>query len=223
MKVSIHQPSFLPWSGLFHKILSSDVHVFYSTASFTKRGYQNRVMYDGSWLTLPVKMKGIQHEGDRVDAINNIQLVDYSRNVGKIVKRMAMTEKSKPYFKRIEPILDCLAVYNGDNLADLNIQLTMMICSILDPGMGVRFVMDEHLHIEGEDPVDKLNSMIEQVGGTTYMSGRGMLNYLNDKMRFPIEIQDFEPDVSTETIIKIITEHESPLEYLHEKFKWSNL
>ena len=37
MKVAVHQPNYLPYLGLFHKLAKADVFVLYDTAQFSRR------------------------------------------------------------------------------------------------------------------------------------------------------------------------------------------
>ena len=59
MKVTIHQPNYLPYPGLFHKLILSDVFVILDNVQF-QFDITNRnkiISKDGSWerLTVPVK------------------------------------------------------------------------------------------------------------------------------------------------------------------------
>jgi WbqC-like protein family len=59
MRVTIHQPYFIPWLGYFSKLVFSDAFVILDNVSFSKRHYLDRTKYvsmDGEikWLNLPV-------------------------------------------------------------------------------------------------------------------------------------------------------------------------
>ncbi|MCS7151846.1 MAG: WbqC family protein, partial [Endomicrobia bacterium] len=41
MKVAIHQPQYLPWSGYFNKILQCDIFVFLDDVQYKKNEWQN--------------------------------------------------------------------------------------------------------------------------------------------------------------------------------------
>lgn len=59
--VSGHQPVYLPWLGLFHKIALCDVFVFMDDVQYLKQDWNNRNRVKGSqgafWLTVPVQLK----------------------------------------------------------------------------------------------------------------------------------------------------------------------
>ena len=48
MKVSVHQPQYIPWLGYFDKIDKSDCFVFLDTVQYKIREYQNRNSYSDS-------------------------------------------------------------------------------------------------------------------------------------------------------------------------------
>ena len=58
MKLSIHQPQYLPWLSYFLKIEKSDNFVFLDNVNFQKNGLQNRNKIKNSngefWLTVPI-------------------------------------------------------------------------------------------------------------------------------------------------------------------------
>ena len=62
MKVSIHQPAYLPWLGYFDRIAKSDLFIYLDNVQFEKNSYTNRNIIKGpngpQWLTIPIKQKG---------------------------------------------------------------------------------------------------------------------------------------------------------------------
>src|SRR5438477_13189772 len=61
MILTAHQPVYLPWLGLFHKILLSDLFCVFDIVQYQKRDYNNRnkikTMCGAKWLSVPVKSK----------------------------------------------------------------------------------------------------------------------------------------------------------------------
>ena len=64
MKITIHQPDYLPWIGFFHRWFSSDLLIIYDDAQFIKGGWQNRdkilLGRNEYWLTVPVLTKKVR-------------------------------------------------------------------------------------------------------------------------------------------------------------------
>lgn len=62
MKVSIHQPHYLPWLGYFYKIQAVDKFVILDNVQYQRRGFQSRnkigTRNGEQWLTLPILKKG---------------------------------------------------------------------------------------------------------------------------------------------------------------------
>lgn len=56
MRISCHQPNFVPHFGFFYKMSQSDIFVILSQVQFEKNGYQNRYFLQGpqKWVTMPV-------------------------------------------------------------------------------------------------------------------------------------------------------------------------
>jgi len=61
MRVTILQPSYLPWLGFFEQMHRSDQFVLYDDVQFTRRDWRNRnrirVQEGSVWLTVPVIQK----------------------------------------------------------------------------------------------------------------------------------------------------------------------
>ena len=68
MKISIHQPNFVPWYPFFQKIKEADIFIILSNCQFEKNNYQNRFNIIDQWYTMRTK-KGL-------DLIKNKVYVD---------------------------------------------------------------------------------------------------------------------------------------------------
>ena len=60
MKITIHQPNFIPWYPFFQKIEEADIFIILTHCQFEKNNYQNRFNANNQWYTMRVK-KGMNH------------------------------------------------------------------------------------------------------------------------------------------------------------------
>lgn len=62
VRVSAHQPAYLPWLGYFEKIKRCDIFVYLNHVQFEKNSFINRnkirTAGEDLWLTVPVLQKG---------------------------------------------------------------------------------------------------------------------------------------------------------------------
>lgn len=61
MILTIHQPAYLPWLGLFHKIALADLFCYFDTVQYETNSFDNRnkikTHTGGLWLSVPVESK----------------------------------------------------------------------------------------------------------------------------------------------------------------------
>src|SRR5712664_4033224 len=74
MKVTVHQPNYLPYLGFFHKMAKADVMILYDTAQFSRAaGFHNRNQIKtprgAHWITVPVQRATLH-------AIRDVRIVD---------------------------------------------------------------------------------------------------------------------------------------------------
>jgi len=105
--LTAHQPAYLPWLGLFHKIALSDVYVFmdnvqYSTSDkFINRNYIKRDDGEKCRLTVPLKNTDSQNINISGLEIGNSQ--DWQRKHLMSIQRFYTRSKfGKEYFPEIE-------------------------------------------------------------------------------------------------------------------------
>src|SRR5882762_3147138 len=107
MLLSAHQPVYLPWLGLFHKIALADLFCYFDIAQYQTKDFNNRnriKTHDGNmWLSVPVESKN--HFEKRVGEIGIVQ----SGWQRKHLKSIQIAYQKAPYFSRymaeIEPLL----------------------------------------------------------------------------------------------------------------------
>ncbi len=97
MILTAHQPVYLPWLGLFHKIALADLFCYFDIVQYQKRDYNNRnqikTINGKLWLSVPVESK--EHFSKNVSKIPIIQ----NSWVKKHLKSIELAYKKTPYFK----------------------------------------------------------------------------------------------------------------------------
>ena len=156
MKISIHQPQYIPWLPYFLKIASSDSFIFLDSVDFQKNGVQNRneikTGQGRNWLTIPVS----QNLGQKIKDTEINNNLNWKKKHWLSLKNCY--GKSE-FFKDYEPYLESFYAKDWQNLCDLNIELTKMMMKWLDidvptykssdmksVGSGSNLILDLPLH-----------------------------------------------------------------------------
>lgn len=125
MILTAHQPLYLPWTGLFHKIAQADAFVFFDSVQFEYHefGNRNRIMTGEGplMLTVPVERKGHLEK-----PICEIGIAD-PRFATKHVRTLRMAYGKAPYFALYMDELEEILCKGHRLIADLNIELTVWL------------------------------------------------------------------------------------------------
>lgn len=179
MKVTVHQPNFLPYLGFFEKILASDVFVVYDTAQFSRDGFQQRnsILLNGTKVlcSLSVGTAEAWHL-----PIKDVPIKD-DRKTRAIWTTICQAYQKAPYFARYRSHFEPLFLGHPTNLCDFSLQIIEVVLQIL--GWTGRIVRASTL---GLDPTKRkseaLLEIVQAVGGTVYISGSSGKSYLNEQI-----------------------------------------
>ena len=181
MIVAIHQPNFLPWLGLFHKLASCDLFIgldhvqALNGPSWLTR---NRLLIGGQarWFTLPTFRTGRLGQ-----AITDVE-IDYGRDIVRTHSRTL--EQNYGGCPEARPYLDFLATLYGARhrtVATFNRCFSEQVAR--DLGLTTPIVQSSAL--VAADPGlaalrggDLLIALCRAVGADTYLSGTGGLDYI---------------------------------------------
>ena len=209
--VCIRQPGYLPFSGFFKKIQSSDIFVYLDDVQFEKNDWDNRNKIrtsEGSmWLTVPVLHKF----GEKLNEIKNASNEGWNK---KHLKSIQINYQKSPYFDRywdgIKKILD----KKWEKLIDLNFEFIRYFLSELD--IKNEIIKSSDLKIEA-NASEKLLKICQEFNADTYLSGELGKNYLNEKIfqecdikivyeryEHPTYFQLYKPFLSNMSIIDLL-------------------
>ena len=131
MILTAHQPVYLPWLGLCHKIYLADMFCYFDIAQYQTRDFNNRnkikTVNDAIWLTVPVESKNHFEK-----KICDIKIIDNSWNK-KHFKSIFLYYKTSEYFdKYIDGLENILVKHKYTFLSDLNYDLLIYFLSCLN-------------------------------------------------------------------------------------------
>jgi len=168
MILTAHQPVYLPWLGLFHKIALADKYVLLNEVQYLHRDWMNRnKIKTGSgliWLTVPVLHK--EHRGD---ITSKKKIYNDDNWMKKHLDAIYFNYKKTPFFEDYYPFFE--DVYNKEwlFLADLNEYMLKWFLKELN--INTEFVKDSDYTFEG-DKSDLIVDMCKKLGADTYIFGK---------------------------------------------------
>jgi WbqC-like protein family len=177
--VAAHQPTFLPWLGLFDKLHRADVFVLLDDVQAPQTGagsWINRVrMLVGGqvrWVTVPVHRHGRQDVREvRIDD-GQPWRARMLRTIEHAYRRAGHYEAGSPLVEEFVSAPESLvAAFNERNLRRL------MDVLRLD---GTTLVRSSELGVTGRG-TELLIGLTKAAGGTTYLSGDGSQGYLEEE------------------------------------------
>ena len=148
MRVTVHQPEFMPWLGFFHKARMADVLVLLDDAQYRKNYFHNRNRIrtpDGwVWVTVPVEKNGIDTpmKDTRIASKNNPRWRD------KIETAVRLSYGRAPFFdETFAGMTHAMGGADDGMLTSLNVPLVRWLLE----GFGlaeVDTVLSSSMHIE---------------------------------------------------------------------------
>lgn len=173
ISISIHQPIFLPWIRLIHKISISDYFVFIDNVKFSKNDFQNRNYINTNngktMLTVPVKKTKKN--------INDLEIF-YNNWTEKHLKTLYYSYKNSPNFEEIFENIRGIYSERFMNLADLNISLINYIVNYLK--IETPLLRSSEMDVE-EGKTDRLVSICNLLKATEYIVGKDSKYIEKDK------------------------------------------
>ncbi len=171
MIVSIHQPDYIPWLGLYYKMAHSDVFVYLDDAQYSNEADHNvnRIKTPQGELKLKVPVE--QHLGD---LICNVRTRDELGWKEKHLKTLKMNYAKAQYFNVIYPRFEEVIVSHTGSIAELNMAINRYICEGF--GIRTRIIKSSDMNIKTARE-ERVIDICLAVGGTEYLSGNGARVY----------------------------------------------
>jgi len=168
-----HQPVYLPWLGLFHKIALADLYCYFDVAQYQTKDYNNRnriKTHDGAiWLSVPVESKN--HFEKRVGEIRIVQNGWQRKHLKSIQIAYQKAPHFSLYIKGIESLLNS---HSSGSLGDLNLEMLRFFLRCLD--IRTPIVKASEYQFEGAKS-DLVLDMCIKLGADVYIFGAQGKNY----------------------------------------------
>lgn len=192
MRVTILQPSYLPWLGFFEQMQRSDQFVLYDDVQFTRRDWRNRnkirVREGSLWLTVPVIQKNKYEQSLLETKIDNS--TSWKR---KHLETIRYHYSKAPFFDLHYPWCEKLFNSEWNFLLDLSLETIQYLKGQLK--IDTPLLRSSELGGSG-NKAERLVSICKQLGATQYLSGEAAKNYISEKdfsdQGIELEYQDYQ-------------------------------
>jgi hypothetical protein len=168
MKTAIMQPYFFPYIGYFQLINAVDTFVLYDDVTYIKGGWinRNRIYENGDWnyWGLPVK---------NASSHRLIKDIEYIRDWQRLLKTIQQNYGRTPYADAVwnQILLEAAGNQKEVTISALNEYIVSKICKYL--GITTTIIKSSDLSNLKDGRVERLCSICEQTGATTYINAIG--------------------------------------------------
>lgn len=178
---AIHQPNFFPWLGYFDKIKEADVFVFLDRADYPKSGksmgsWVNRVKINISgsakWISCPVIR---EHGPQPIDTVKINKNRDWKKEFLDIIEDNYLNSTN---FDNTYKLLSNILSEDIELLADFNIHAIKSISNELS--LNTKWMKETDLPSNHKLATDRLISICQEVGASSYICGGGSAGYLEE-------------------------------------------
>lgn len=174
MILTAHQPVYLPWLGLFHKIALADRFCFFDKVQYQPKDWNNRnkIKFNNgtaNWLTVPVFRKSYLDHSYLEIKINNS--IPWQR---KHWRSIELNYSKAPYFYLYAKELSKFYEVHWKYLCDLNYKMLLFFLDILNISIPVVRMKDYSFRGKKSDLVI---DMCRQLEADIYIFGEQGKNY----------------------------------------------
>ncbi len=199
LKISIHQPNFLPYIGFFDKVARSDVFVIADHLDFSKGKdnwhHRNRIRTHDGWMYLTMPVSDHFNYKPFHEVVMNGSL---ERIKKKHMKSLFYNYRKAPHFEEFFESFGEVYTQDEKRLAEFNISLIEWMLKSF--GIRTKVVRSTELDFDrSKRKTDMIIEIVKTVGGTHFISGPGARCYLEEgKFKdngIVLEYQDFRHPV----------------------------
>lgn len=175
MVVAIHQPNYIPYIGLFYKIMESDVFVFLDDAQFSKGNVHERNIVKSMKGECRLKIPVEYRFGDSIMKVRTKDELNWKE---KHLKTLEDNYRLSKNFDEVYDMFSGLIEKDYSNLAEMNIAIITEICKSLE--ISTKFVRSSQLDVAGAKE-ERVIAICEKLGASEYISGNGARVYQEEE------------------------------------------
>jgi len=177
MVLTAHQPVYLPWLGLFHKIAVADRFVSFNQVQYQPKNWNNRNRVKTTqtpvWLTVPTNRKGYLKKMMSEIKINN-EVPWARKHWGTLLHNYGKA----PYFKKYADFFESIYEREWGTLVELNETMLQWFLDTL--GIDVKVESASDYKFRGEKS-ELVMDMCQQLGADVYIFGANGYDYADTK------------------------------------------
>jgi len=224
VKVSIHQPNFLPWAGFFNKVAKSDTFIVLDTVKCSKNSFLNRNRFSTNksldstfWLSIPIKKENYRKNIKEVSC-------DNARILEKHIKYFKNRHGKTQEKKFLDSILEVYDHYlksedNRFNISQFNIEMMKIILECLK--IETDIVMASSLDIDKEiKKQDLVIDILNKVDSRVYISGVGAREYQETQAFLNNNIEIVYNDIDFDKRYLVENQHVSIVDLILREGLW---
>lgn len=206
MKVTIHQPDLLPYSGFWFKMATCDAFVLSVHDQFQKHGYQRRVKMRDAWCSHQLVGK------PALVPINTIEVAEgWQQRIADVIR--GRYAGSRHFATRGAELVERILACEGRMLDEVNIAMIEAVREML--GITTPLVVTEP---PTQAATERLVEQVRMVGGTAYLAGQGGRAYMGDdpEARFAEDGLDLmwsdHQHTTGDSIVTVLMDEDDPME-----------
>lgn len=208
MRIAIHQPDLLPYSGFWYKMAVSDGFIVSRHDQFQKHGYQRRVKMRDAWASHLLEGKP-----SLVPITEVVVREGWQRHLVDVIR--GRYQGSRHWKDRGAVLIDRIAAAEGHSLDEVNLALIEIVREMLGVTTPLLFT-DPPRH----NGPDRLIEQVKAVGGDAYLSGAGGRAYMGEEAEADFAAQGISLEWSRhehstgDSIVTVLMDADDPMEHV---------
>jgi WbqC-like protein family len=206
MRVTIHQPDLLPYSGFWFKMATCDAFVLSVHDQFQKHGYQRRVTMRDTWCSHQLVGK------PALVPINTVEVAPgWQQRITDVIR--GRYAGSRHFGTRGAQLVERILAADGTRLDEVNLAMIEIVRDML--GITTPLMVTDPPVGGG---TERLIEQVAMVGGTSYLAGQGGRAYMGDdaEERFAaagLALEWSDHALTTgDSIATVLMDHDDPME-----------